>query len=258
MELIILLIFIGPLIFLIFRGAYDTKEDKRIEQLAKDIKKIQKLIDSSNAEIWKWAMDGGSAYKRAYKRKQYLEKEGVRETKYLGGGYLYIVPATLKHNQTNAGFSLDPKYTNFLKWKFDRYEPGNYAELVEKFEQMRKRFPYYRDYDERPYKIGYTTRNLEIRMKELNETDDLNYQHWQFEYGVPSHVWIEKDLEHIESRIHWALRDLGKEVMGEIFCATWNDISAIVKEKTGQEITLSDSRQFTKAKWPDGDQFPQD
>jgi hypothetical protein len=259
--LIFLVIGIG---YQVFRDKYPSKKDRQIKNAIYrktiDTKSIQSTIDGSNAGIWKWAMydhgDGG-ALMRKMQRKDYLKLEGIKESKYSGSGYIYIVPATLRHNKTNMGFAYDPYYQTFTDWNSDRWEPQNYQELVEKFKQMLGRFPYWRDYDQRPYKIGYTTRDPKIRMKELNEYgSNINYMDWQFEYN-PSFVWVEKNVEMIESKIHWALRDGDKEIAGEIFCASWDEIESIVKRETGNEIILSDSRKFTKDEWPHGDDYPQ-
>ncbi len=43
-------------------------------------------------------------------------------------------------------------------------------------------YPNYTIYDERPFKIGYTTRDVNSRILELNDTNETNYKYWQFYY----------------------------------------------------------------------------
>jgi hypothetical protein len=221
------------MIYLGFTEDQTSKKVSKLNQQRKAAIRGEEFINKPDRLFLRWIMDEKGSYKRAIKRKQHLKNEGIQEPKYLGGGYIYIVPAQVRD------------FKKKLRWVgYDINDSQDWKHMHPAFVKLSsacRNFPFYRPSYEHPYKIGYTSRDVALRLQELNETSDLNYCDWEFE-NEASYVWVDTNIEKIESRIHWALRDIGKELMGEIFHASWDDIASIVKEKTGKEITKSASR----------------
>jgi hypothetical protein len=218
-----------------------TAKERNKKELSE---KLDKLLKSSNAETLAYFFEGRS--KRRYvKARKKLKKEGLKNNIYSGKGYIYVVPCSPYDNVwENLKFNYVYTYgrdRNRSRGKLA--EPKNYKKLIHKAKSICSRYPYYSIHAEAPYKIGYTSRDLDLRISELNDSSSPNYEHWHFTRWYESHIYLEEGLERAEKKIHAILRKQERHVCGEIFCAKWVDIREIiygVTKKTIKPILWSD------------------
>jgi hypothetical protein len=246
MESIFILIIIASA-FWYFSGEDITKNNKLALSASQSAETyLANLIKGSNANLLAWACNKKGADKRAIARKRHLKNEGKKDIYFKGGGYIYVA-ACMPTNLVNLNFA--GKYIG-IGGRFKTPEPSNFRDCVIAAQNICKDFPRYNRNDHRPYKIGYTTKEPIKRINELNNSNDKNYMNWRFDSQILESVWLGKDVELFEKKIHWNLRDKNREVIGEIYCTSWEEIQNAIETITGQ-ILLDNSANMHIASWDD-------
>ena len=248
------------LIFLIFAGfgfyiwhSQQQEKQKSIDRVTSSLQEnYSKLLNGSKAELLAWACDRKGAIKRKMKRKEHLRREGKQDKYFRGGGYIYVVACKPMHL---SNLKFNGNYRNGKVGRFQVQEPPGFWQCIKAAEDIFINYPFYTSNEEAPYKIGYTTKDPIKRIKQLNESEEVNYINWEFDEIRHESIWLDKSVEYFENEIHWALRKKSKEVIGEIFCTSWNEIQDAVKKVTGKELPDSDSlytfKEEDKDDWDD-------
>lgn len=236
MDEIIVFGFWGILILYALWGFLESNTAKQNNK--KELsERFNKLLKSSNAQILAYLFEGRS--KRRYvKARKKLKKEGLRNNIYSGSGYIYVVPCSpYDAVWENIKFNYIYRYGKAgNRGSGKSAEPDNYKELILTAKSICSGYPYYSIHEEAPFKIGYTSRDLDLRISELNDSSSLNYGHWHFTRWSESHIYLEEGVERAEKKIHAILRKKGWHVCGEIFCAKWVDIREIIYGVTKEKI----------------------
>jgi hypothetical protein len=227
--ILVILTFIA---FYYFASADERKQLKANKRQAEVSirQKFDDLLKASNAEILGEFCDQKGANIRDDRRAMHMRREGTSEDMISSGGFIYVV-------------ACKPKTISY-RWRYGEgiTEPENFQTLAKKAKDITQTFPTYNLRSEKPYKIGFTTRDVQTRISELNDSMSSNYSKWIFSEEVVNSIWVDKDIEIIEKRIHRALHKLDACVLGEIFCVPWLDIDSIIQKIIGQPLELSHSQ----------------
>ena len=230
-----------PLIFLIFAGfgfyiwhSQEQEKRKSIDRVTTSLQEnYEELLNGSKADLLAWACDRKGAVRRKMKRKEHLRREGKQDRYFRGGGYIYVVACKPMHI---SNLKFNGNYRNRKVGNFKVQEPPGFWQCIKAAEDIFINYPLYHNDEEAPYKIGYTTKDPINRIKQLNNSDEINYANWKFDEVKYESVWLDKSIEYFENEVHWALRKKSKEVIGEIFCASWNEIQNVIKNVTGKKL----------------------
>ena len=229
------------LIFLIFAGfgfyiwhSQQQEKQKSIDRVTVSLQEnYERILNGSKADLLAWACDRKRAIKRKMKRKEHLRREGKQDVYFRGGGYIYVVACKPMHI---SNLKFNGSYRNRKVGSFEVPEPPGFWQCIKAAEDIFINYPFYTNDEEAPYKIGYTTKDPVNRIKQLNNSEEINYANWKFDEVKYESIWLDKSVEYFENEIHWALRKKSKEVIGEIFCASWSEIQYVIKSVTGKKL----------------------
>ncbi len=124
----------------------------------------------------------------------------------LGAGWIYVVPA-----------------------KSDAYARKAPPDLYSRFDQIFSRYRYRttRDREETVFKIGFTTRDPDVRIAELNDPKKRGvYEGWLFNSDFHVRYRVDTYVEGLEREIHRQLAS--KRVFNELFLVSLRELDEVV------------------------------